>query len=98
MVEWDQSKDSNCSLLTLSVDQRNGFPDHVSMRTNQSPPVSSSIHLVNHQFVLGCGDHVVQGNETYIKCRDEWTLCKKFIELRSRKYPVCYHWLEYKVL
>jgi len=38
-------------------------------------------------YVFGCGDYEVQGDEFYIKCKDEWTLCKKFLMLWSDNCP-----------
>ena len=32
-------------------------------------------------------DYVTQGDEIYIKCKDEWTLCKKFLEIWNREMP-----------
>jgi DNA polymerase elongation subunit (family B) len=37
--------------------------------------------------VFGCGDYEVQGDEVYVKCKDEWTLCKKFLMLWSDNCP-----------
>jgi DNA polymerase elongation subunit (family B) len=37
--------------------------------------------------VFGCGDYEKKGTEIYVKCKDEWTLCKKFLELWQKKCP-----------
>ena len=84
MVEWDQSK-ILIAVVDIEVGSENGFPDPYD--ANEPITAITITYMGEPPIVLGCGDYVVQGNETYIKCRDEWTLCKKFIELWSRKYP-----------
>ncbi len=42
---------------------------------------------IGYFAVFGCGDYEVQGDEFYIKCKDEWTLCKKFLMLWSDNCP-----------
>ena len=84
MVEWDQSK-ILIAVVDIEVGSENGFPDPYD--ANEPITAITITYMGEPPIVLGCGDYVVQGDETYIKCRDEWTLCKKFIELWSRKYP-----------
>jgi len=38
-------------------------------------------------YVFGLGAYETQGKEIYVKCRDEYTLCKRFMELWTRKCP-----------
>ena len=84
MVDWDQSK-ILIAVVDIEVGSENGFPDPYD--ANEPITAITITYMGEPPIVLGCGDYVVQGDETYIKCRDEWTLCKKFIELWSRKYP-----------
>ena len=84
MVEWDQDK-ILVAVVDIEVGSENGFPDPYD--ANEPITAIAITYIGSPPIVLGCGDYVVQGDETYIKCRDEWTLCKKFIELWSRKCP-----------
>jgi len=77
MVEWDQDKIS-IAVIDIEVGSENGFPD--PYQANE-PITAICIKYVNGTtFVFGCGDYEVQGDEVYFKCKDEWTLCKKFIQ------------------
>jgi len=84
MVEWDQDK-ILVAVVDIEVGSENGFPDPYD--ANEPITAIAITYMGSPPIVLGCGDYVVQGDETYIKCRDEWTLCKKFIEIWSRKCP-----------
>jgi len=84
MVEWDQDK-ILVAVIDIEVGSENGFPDPYD--ANEPITAIAITYIGSPPIVLGCGDYVVQGDETYIKCRDEWTLCKKFIEIWSRKCP-----------
>ena len=84
MVEWDQDK-ILVAVVDIEVGSENGFPDPYD--ANEPITAITITYIGQPPIVLGCGDYDVQGDETYIKCRDEWTLCKKFIELWSRKCP-----------
>ena len=84
MVDWDQDK-ILVAVVDIEVGSENGFPDPYD--ANEPITAITITYMGQPPIVLGCGDYVVQGDETYIKCRDEWTLCKKFIELWSRKCP-----------
>jgi DNA polymerase elongation subunit (family B) len=84
MVEWDQDK-ILVAVIDIEVGSENGFPDPYD--ANEPITAIAITYMGSPPIVLGCGDYEVQGDETYIKCRDEWTLCKKFIELWSRKCP-----------
>ena len=84
MVEWDQDK-ILIAVVDIEVGSENGFPDPYD--ANEPITAITITYIGSPPIVLGCGDYEVQGDETYIKCRDEWTLCKKFIELWSRKCP-----------
>ena len=84
MVDWDQDK-ILVAVVDIEVGSENGFPDPYD--ANEPITAIAITYIGQPPIVLGCGDYVVQGDETYIKCRDEWTLCKKFIEIWSRKCP-----------
>jgi len=77
MVDWDQDNIS-IGVIDIEVGSENGFPDPYLAN---EPITAICLKYVNGMtLVFGCGDYKVQGEEIYIKCKDEWTLCKKFIQ------------------
>jgi DNA polymerase elongation subunit (family B) len=77
MVEWDQDQ-VKVGVIDIEVGSENGFPDPYLAN---EPITAICLKYINGMtLVFGCGEYVVQGNEHYIKCRDEWTLCKKFLQ------------------
>jgi len=84
MVEWEQDKIS-IAVIDIEVDSENGFPD--PYEANEPITAICIKYFSGETFVFGCGIYETQGDETYIKCKDEWTLCKKFIELWTKKCP-----------
>jgi len=84
MVEWDQDK-ILIAVTDIEVGSENGFPDPYD--ANEPITAITLTYLGQPPIVLGCGDYETKGNEVYIKCRDEWSLCKKFIEIWTRKCP-----------
>ena len=84
MVEWDQDK-ILIGVIDIEVGSENGFPDPYEAN---EPITAICIKYVNGTtFVFGCGDYEVQGDEVYFKCKDEWTLCKKFIQQWGHMTP-----------
>jgi len=84
MVDWDQSK-ILIAVIDIEVGSENGFPDPYD--ANEPITAITITYLGEAPIVLGCGDYETKGNEVYIKCRDEWSLCKKFVEIWTRKCP-----------
>ena len=84
MVDWDQDKVS-VAIVDIEVGSENGFPD--PYLANEPITAIAITYMDGETYVFGCGDYVVQGDENYIKCKDEWTLCKKFIQLWQAKCP-----------
>jgi DNA polymerase elongation subunit (family B) len=84
MVEWDQDKILT-AIIDIEVGSENGFPD--PYLANEPITAIAITYIGGQTIVFGCGDYVVQGEEIYIKCRDEWTLCKKFMEVWTKKCP-----------
>lgn len=78
MVEWDIDK-INIGIIDIEVGSENGFPD--PYQANEPITAIALKTLGGHMFVWGCGEY--QNNDpenvTYVQCKDEWTLCKKFI-------------------
>lgn len=84
MVDWDQDKIS-IAMIDIEVGSENGFPDPYIA---SEPITAIAMKIVGgRMYVLGCGDYKTQGDEVYIKCKDEWTLCKKFLEIWSAEMP-----------
>jgi DNA polymerase elongation subunit (family B) len=78
MVEWDIDK-INIGIIDIEVGSENGFPD--PYQANEPITAIALKTLGGHMFVWGCGEYQNNNpeNVTYIQCKDEWTLCKKFI-------------------
>jgi len=84
MVDWDQDK-IVVGVVDIEVGSENGFPDPYKA---EEPITAITIEYLSGEIlVFACGDYEVQGNETYIKCKDEWTLCKKFLMAWEAKCP-----------
>jgi len=86
MVDWEQDKIS-IAIIDIEVGSENGFPDPYKA---DEPITAIALTFLNgHTYVFGCGDFRNDNPDTvtYIKCKDEYSLCSKFIELWSRMYP-----------
>ena len=84
MVDWDQDK-IVIGVVDIEVGSENGFPDPYLAN---EPITAICLKYINGlTVVFGCGDYVVQGNEVYIKCKDEWTLCKRFLKQWTNNCP-----------
>jgi len=86
MVDWEQDKIS-IAIIDIEVGSENGFPDPYKA---DEPITAIALTFINgHTYVFGCGDFRNDNTDTvtYIKCKDEYSLCSKFIELWSRMYP-----------
>lgn len=84
MVEWELDK-VLIGIIDIEVGSENGFPDPYLAN---EPITAITLTYVNGKtYVFGCGDYTVQGDEIYIKCPDEWTLCKKFVEVWTYDHP-----------
>ena len=84
MVDWDQDK-IVIGVVDIEVGSENGFPDPYLAN---EPITAICLKYINGlTVVFGCGDYVVQGKEVYIKCKDEWTLCKRFLKQWTNNCP-----------
>ena len=91
MVDWDIEK-LLIAFVDIEVGSENGFPDPYKA---EEPITAIAIEYMNGEtFVFGIGDYDKEKDKsndtsklTYIKCRDEWTLCKKFMQLWQAKCP-----------
>jgi len=84
MVDWDIDK-ILVGIVDIEVGSENGFPD--PYQANEPITAIAITYLNGVTYVFGCGDYEVQGDEHYVKCKDEWTLCKKFLQHWSNNCP-----------
>jgi len=86
MVDWDADKVS-IAVVDIEVGSENGFPD--PYLANEPITAIAITYLGGHTYVMGCGDYTNDDpdNVTYFKCRDEWSLCKKFLDIWTRMTP-----------
>jgi len=84
MVDWNMD-DISVAICDIEVGSENGFPD--PYQANEPITAICVTFLKGSTTVFGCGDYVVQGNETYIKCSDETELCKRFLAFWQENYP-----------
>jgi DNA polymerase elongation subunit (family B) len=84
MVDYDFDKIS-IAVIDIEVGSENGFPDPYEAN---EPITAICIKFLNGQpIVFGCGAYEVKEGEIYIRCKDEYNLCKKFLEFWKDKYP-----------
>jgi DNA polymerase elongation subunit (family B) len=84
MVDYDYEKVS-VAVIDIEVGSENGFPDPYEAN---EPITAICLKFTNSQpIVFGCGEYQVQEGEIYIRCKDEYNLCKKFLEFWKDKYP-----------
>jgi hypothetical protein len=83
MVDWDIDK-IYIDNIDIEVGSENGFPD--PYEANEPITAIGLKRLGGKMIVWGCGEYNRELDETnpgiditYIQCKDEWTLCKKFI-------------------
>jgi DNA polymerase elongation subunit (family B) len=84
IIDWDITQLS-VAIIDIEVGSENGFPDPYKAH---EPITAIAIHQLNGgTTVYGCGEYKVQGEETYIQCKDEIDLCKKFLADWSDNCP-----------
>jgi DNA polymerase elongation subunit (family B) len=84
MVDW-KMEDLSVAIIDIEVGSENGFPDPYLAN---EPITAIAIKYINDAMtVFGCGDYKVQGAEVYIKCDDEYNLCKKFLRFWEENCP-----------
>ena len=91
MIDWNIDE-LKISIIDIEVGSENGFPDPYKAT---EPITAIAIRSLNGDMVVyGCGDYDNQKDETnkdkkvtYIKCRDEYTLCRTFLTDWEKDYP-----------
>jgi len=78
MIDWNQSLLA-IDVIDIEVGSENGFPDPYKA---DAPITAIAIKRLNGTMkVYGCGEfNNYNENVSYIKCRDEYHLCKLFLE------------------
>jgi len=91
MIDWNIN-DLKVSIIDIEVGSENGFPDPYKAT---EPITAIAIRDLNGDMIVyGCGDYDKEKDETnkdknvkYVKCRDEYTLCKTFLDDWEKDYP-----------
>ena len=84
MVDYDQDK-VLISVIDIEVGSENGFPDPY---VANEPITAICIKYLNGPtYVFACGDYETQGSEIYVKCKDEYSICRQFMALWIKKCP-----------
>ena len=84
VVDYDMDKLS-IGVIDIEVGSENGFPDPYEAN---EPITAIAIKYLNGDiWVFGCGDYETKGKEKYVKCKDEYSLCKQFLALWQANCP-----------
>jgi DNA polymerase elongation subunit (family B) len=84
MVDWEQEHVS-IAVIDIEVGSENGFPD--PYLANEPITAIGIKYLNGKMYVFGCGDYTTKGDEIYIKCKDEYSLCRRFLDLWETSCP-----------
>jgi DNA polymerase elongation subunit (family B) len=86
MIEWDL-KNIKVSVVDIEVGSENGFPD--PKEANEPITAIAIKEMGGKMVVFGCGDFNNKDPENvdYHKCRDEYTLCKAFLQYWEDNCP-----------
>ena len=85
MIDW-KIEDLSIAVIDIEVGSENGFPDPYQAT---EPITAICVKYMNGMtYVWGCGDYNNERDDvTYIKCRDEYDLCKKFLDFWHENAP-----------
>ena len=84
MIDWNID-DISIAITDIEVGSENGFPD--PYLANEPITAICITFLKGETVVFGCGDYETKGKEIYIKCKDEYTLCKSFLQYWQENCP-----------
>jgi DNA polymerase elongation subunit (family B) len=85
-IEWKLDEIS-VAYLDIEVGSESGFPEPASA---SEPITAITVKLSTKEsyFVFGCGEYKKHRNDVdYVRCKDEYTLIKKFLEFWFDNYP-----------
>lgn len=91
MVEWQQDKILT-AFIDIEVGSENGFPDPYKA---EEPITAITMEFIGGKsWVFACGDYDKEidnendiSNVVFVKCKDEYSLCKQFLELWKSDHP-----------
>jgi len=83
-IDWDFDKVS-IAIIDIEVGSENGFPD--PYLANEPITAITVTYLNGATWVFGCGEYETKGDEHYLRCKDEWTLCRQFLKLWTERCP-----------
>ena len=85
-IDWDINHVS-IAVIDIEVGSENGFPD--PYQANEPITAICIRYFGGHTYVYGCGDYQNDDSEnvTYHKCKDEWSLCKAFLNAWEENTP-----------
>ena len=86
MVDYDFDK-IQIAVVDIEVGSENGFPDPYKANEPITAICVKFMNFGKSAFVFACGDYEVQGDEVYVKCKDEYSLCKQFMAFWKDNYP-----------
>lgn len=87
-IEWDYNK-IRIAIFDIEVNSDPETGGFASAQDTFQPITSIALKFVGEEkyYLFGYHDFDCPDNVYYIKCQDEWTLLKKFIEIWSLEYP-----------
>ena len=83
-IDWDVN-DVSIAVVDIEVGSENGFPD--PYKANEPITAIGMQYLNAEMIVFGCGDYELKGTEIYVKCKDEYDLCKRFLQYWQENCP-----------
>ena len=83
-IDWDINEVS-VAIIDIEVGSENGFPD--PYKANEPITAIGMKYLNAEMIVFGCGEYKLQGEEVYVKCNDEYDLCKRFLQYWQENCP-----------
>jgi len=85
MIDW-KLDDISIAVIDIEVGSENGFPD--PYQANEPVTAICVKYMNGMSYVWGCGDYNNERDDvTYSKCRDEYDLCKKFLDFWHENAP-----------
>ncbi len=85
-IDWDIK---NLSIAMIDIETgKDSSGQFADPQKGNGPLTAISIRYLNGNVLLfGCKDYEIQGNEKYIHCKDEYDLCKQFLNYWTNNYP-----------
>ena len=82
-IEWDSSL-LKIGIIDIEVGSENGFPEP----TQATEEITAITLKKNEEYcVFGCGEYDPADGITYVRCKNEYDLIKKFLTYWTQDYP-----------